>query len=291
MKQDAFKPSLRRRYEFIEFQLMWEGTVGRKLLQQKFEISPQQATIDLTSYLDMAPKNMSYDPRQRTYVAGSSFRPKFLKGEASEYLLHLEMLHHGYRQAEEIWPANIPSFDAVAVASRKADPATLKSVLLAIRTGQCVEVTYVSLSSEFEGPRRLFPHAIASDGHRWHMRAFDSDKNRYSDFVLSRIEKIAVREDDVAELPEDTSWRSFISLCFQPDPKLSKRQKERLQIEYGMENGQLAISVRKAMLFYYLRFYGFDPLELEGDYMRNKSSFHLTLKNLKEVESCLDRRS
>ena len=290
MKHDAIKPSLRRRYEFIEFQLMWEGTVGRKLLQDKFEISPQQATIDLTSYLDIAPKNMLYDPRQRTYVVAPTFRSKLLKGESSEYLVHLEMLHHGYRQEEEIWPASIPSFDAVAVASRKADPETLKTVLLAIRNNQCVKVTYVSLSSESENARRLFPHAIASDGHRWHMRAFDSEHERYSDFVLSRIEKIVLEECDVASIPEDTGWASFIDVRFQPDPGLPDRQKERLQIEYGMEDGELTLSVRQAMLFYYLRFYGFDPHEMDGDCMRNKSSFHLTLKNLKEVESCLGRR-
>lgn len=291
MKHERIKPSLRRRYEFIEFQLMWEGTVGRKLLQQKFEISPQQATIDLTSYLETAPRNMWYDPRQRTYVAGSSFRPLFLRGDASEYLLHLEMLHKGYRQPEEIWPAAIPSFDAVAVASRKIDSATLKTVLSAIRNRQCVEVMYVSLSSESDSPRRLFPQAIASDGHRWHMRAFDSDKERYSDFVLSRIEKITAQECDVSEIPEDIRWSSFIDIRLQPDPELSERQKERLQIEYKMEGGELSVSVRQAMLFYYLRFYGFNPHDMEGECMRNKSSFHLTITNLDEVESCLGRRS
>lgn len=291
MKHDDIKPGLRRRYEFIEFQLMWEGVVGRRLLQQKFEMSPQQATIDLTTYLDMAPGNMAYDPRQRTYVASPSFRPKFLKGESSEYLVHLEMLHHGYRHPDEIWPASIPEFDAVAVASRKTNPTTLKTVLWAIRNRQCVEVKYVSLSSKSEGPRRLFPHAIASDGHRWHMRAFDSEKNRYSDFVLSRIEKIVGKECDCEDVPKDKDWSSFVSICFEPDPTLTERQKVRLQIEYGMEDGELSVSVRQAMLFYYLRFYGFDPLEMENSCMRNKSSFHLAIKNLEEVESCLNRRS
>jgi len=290
MKQQEIKQSLRRRYEFIEFQLMWEGEVGRKKLQQKFEISPQQATNDLTSYLDIAPSNMAYDPRKRTYVTGASFRPKFIKGEASEYLLHLEMLHHGYRNECEIWPSNVPSFDAVSIASRKADPTTLKAILNAIRSCKCVEVSYVSLSSESEGRRRLYPHAIASDGHRWHMRAFDREKQRHSDFVLSRIEKIEVVEDDFFEVPNDLSWSSFVQLRLAPDPKLSARQKERLQIEYGMVNGELTLSVRRAMLFYYLRFYGFDPLELEDNCMRNKSSFHLRLKNLDEVERCLNRR-
>lgn len=290
MKQENIKPGQRRRYEFIEFQLMWEGVIGRKLLQQKFEISLQQATLDLTSYMDLAPKNMTYDPRQRTYVANPKFRPIFARGEASEYLLHLEMLHHGYRSAEEIWPATIPAFDAVAVASRKTDPAILRTVLRAVRDRRCVEVMYVSLASKSETPRKLFPHAIASDGHRWHMRAFDGDKERYSDFVLSRIETIKLDDCGDRVIPKDVDWATYINLRLKPDPNLPERQKERLQLEYEMENGEFSVEVRKAMLLYYLRFYGFDPFEMDGDVMRNKSSFHLKIKNLKEVETSLGRR-
>ncbi|PSM19865.1 WYL domain-containing protein [Nitratireductor sp. StC3] len=290
MKHDTIKPSLRRRYEFIEFQLMWDGTVGRRRLQDQFEISPQQATLDLTSYLEIAPRNMVYDPRQRTYVATAHFRSIFLKGEASEYLQQLEMVHRGYRHIGEVWPAEMPSFDAVDVATRRIAPATLKSVLHAIRTRKCTEVTYVSLSSETEGPRHLFPHAIASDGHRWHMRAFDADKGRYSDFVLSRVDKIKIVEHERDELPEDLSWQTFVALRLQPDPALPRRQKEQLQLEYDMDNGELCVNVRKAMMFYYLRHYGFDPLEMEGSCMRNKSSFHLSIANLVEVEESLGRR-
>ncbi|MFC7049518.1 WYL domain-containing protein [Emcibacter nanhaiensis] len=289
MKIDGIKPGQRKRYEFIEFQLMWEGIVGRKLLMQKFEISPQQATLDLTSYLDIAPKNMTYDPRQRTYVAPPDFQPAFIKGDASEYLLHLEMLCHGYREPDEIWPTTIPAFDAVAVASRKITPTTLKAVLHAIRDRKCVEVMYVSLSSQSETPRQLFPHAIASDGHRWHMRAYDGDKDRYSDFVLSRIEKIHLLDCQGEEIPEDKRWSSNIELILQPDPSLEERQKRHIQIEYDMDDGRLAVDVRQAMLFYYLRFYGFDPREKEGEHIRNKSSFHLQISNLEEVTACLDR--
>jgi len=291
MTPKTIKLRARKRFEFIEFQLMWEGAVGRKILQDKFEISPQQATLDLTSYLDLAPKNMVYDPRLRTYVAAPGMRPKFLKGEASEYLMHLETLHYGYHLPEEIWPASIPSFDAVTAVSRKVDPNTLKEVLHAIREHQCVEVMYVSFSSSSDSPRRLFPHAIASDGHRWHMRAFDRDKERYSDFVLSRIEKITAKECDASDLPEDTAWSTFTKIRLQPDPDLSQRQKDRLQIEYDMEDSELTIRVRQAMLYYYLRFYGFNPQDIDGNHMRNKSSFHLAIANLEEVETCLGRRS
>ncbi|WP_237061531.1 WYL domain-containing protein [Loktanella sp. M215] len=291
MKHETIKPSQRKRYEFIEFQLMWEGTIGRKLLKDKFEISLQQATLDLTSYLDLEPKNMTYDPRQRTYVAQSNFRPAFVEGEATEYLQHLEMLHHGYRAADEIWPASVPEFDAVRMSSRKTDPVILKTVLRAIRNRHCVEVMYVSLSSESESPRFLYPQAIASDGHRWHMRAFDSDKERHSDFVLSRIEKVTIKESDVKEIPEDDEWSTIVYLRLRPDPNLAERQRERLEVEYDMNDGELLLQVRQAMLFYYLRFYGFNPLEVDGGMIRNKSSFSLNIVNLEEIERCLKRRN
>ena len=291
MKHESIKPSQRKRYEFIEFQLMWGGTVGRKILTEKFEISPQQATLDLTSYLDLEPKNMAYDPRQRTYIARSGFRPAFVKGEASEYFQHLEMLHHGFRAPNEVWPANIPDFDAVAASTRKTDPDILKAVLRAIRDRHCIEVMYVSLSSESDSPRCLYPHASASDGHRWHMRAFDGDKNRYSDFVLSRVEKVATNADNDQELPEDEEWSNIVDLRLQPDPALSDRQRERLEIEYDMSNGELLLKVRQAMLFYYLRFYGFNPHDVEEGVIRNKSSFSLSIKNLEEVDECIGRRS
>jgi len=284
------KPSVRRRFEFIDFQLQWAGTIGRKVLQDQFEISPQQATNDLTAYLDLAPGNMSYDPRRRSYVAGPRFKSKFSNGASSGYLLHLEMLHQGYRTADEVWPASIPEFDAVAVASRKVDPKTLRSVLDAIEAKASLKVRYVSLSSDSEITRTLCPHALASDGHRWHMRAYDLDKDRFSDFVLSRIEFASVLSEQGPQLRTDKLWHEVVTLRLQAEPSLTTRQKEQVEIEYSMVDGCLELPVRKAMLFYYLRFYGFDPLEMEGKAMRNKSSYRLKISNLEEIEICLERR-
>ena len=125
------------------------------------------------------------------------------------------------------------------------------------------------------------------------MRAFDKDKERFSDFVLSRIEKISLKDCDAENIPEDIQWSSFIQLELQPDPELSKRQKERLQIEYDMKNGLLSLEVREAMLFYYLRFYGFDPRrkEKENGTIRNESSFLLNIVNIQEIDECIGRRS
>jgi len=71
-----------------------------------------------------------------------------------------------------------------------------------------------------------------------------------------------------------------------PEPR-----RERLESEYRMRKGALRVKIRQAMLFYYLRFYGFNPHDLEGGAMRNVSSFHLKVANMEEVEKWLGRRN
>lgn len=284
------KSNTRRRFEFIEFQLSWEGSIGRKKLQDQFSISPQQATNDLTSYLDLCPGNMHYDPRQKSYVPTAKFRPQLTKGEASEYLVHLDMLHHGHRSLGDIWITDTPTFDAVSVRARRISPEALKVVLGAIRSQACLRAKYGSLSSESTDLRTLFPHAIANDGHRWHVRAYDFENERYSDFVLSRLRDISAAASPNLPVPSDVAWGKVVDVVMTPDPLIDPSKKAFIEHEYGMVDGRLIVSVRQAMLFYCLRHYGFDPREVVDGAMKNKSSFLLTVENLEEVEKCLGRR-
>ena len=287
----GMKTSIRRRFEFIEFQLGWESAVGRKKIQDQFAISMQQATNDLNAYLDACPNNMLYDPRQKAYVPSPSFRPRLTRGEVSEYLVHLDMLHQGYWSKTEIWINNLPTYDAVSTITRKISPDTFKLVLSAIRTEGCIVARYVSLSSDNLESRMLKPHAIANDGHRWHVRAFDFGKERHSDFVLSRLESPKPSESPAQDVPNDNEWETNVDVILKADTELKKPQRKQLELEYGMTDGRLRLRVRQAMLWYYLRHYGFNLNDIDGDAFRNKSSFHLKVSNLKEVEKCLGRRN
>ena len=122
------------------------------------------------------------------------------------------------------------------------------------------------------------------------MRAYDAGKERFSDFVLSRIEKISVKDGESIDVPRDEAWETYATLQLCPSSNLNERQKRQVEIEYDMIDGKMTVEVRKAMLFYYVRFYGFDPYELEDGKIRNKSSFALSIANLDEVEECLNRR-
>lgn len=285
------KRSIRRRFEFIEFQLSWAGKIQRKQLQDQFSISPQQATLDLGEYQDAFPTSVRYDPRQKAYVPSADYRPELTSGDVDEYLMHLEMYLTGYRDAEEVWPVSIPNSDMVAAKARAIKPSGFRIVLAAIEANTPLKVGYTSLSSPDRGMRIIVPTAIANDGHRWHARAYDLDRERYSDFVLSRLEVKGISDVGLTDLPRDTDWEDEVNILLRPDEALPQAKQEQLATEYKMRKGMASIRVRKAMLYYYLRFYGFNPAELDGGMIKNKSSFFLQIANLEEVEEWLGRRN
>lgn len=288
---NEMKRSIRRRFEFIEFQLSWAGRIQRRQLQDQFSISPQQATLDLGEYQDAFPTSVRYDPRQKAYVPTSDYQTELTSGDVDEYLMHLEMYLTGYRDAEEVWPASLPKSDMVAARARAIKPNGFRMVLAAMEASTPLKVSYTSLSSPDRGLRTIVPTAIADDGHRWHARAYDVDRQRYSDFVLSRLEVRGISDVVLMELPHDTDWEDEVKIRLRPDEELPQAKQEQLATEYKMRNGIASIRVRKAMLYYYLRFYGFNPSELEGGMIRNKSSFFLQIANLEEVEKWLGRRN
>ena len=76
-----------QRLEFIEFRLFWEGHVNRSDLMEQFGVSVNQASTDLNRYIGFAPDNMVYDKSARTYVRGPDYAARFLKPDASSYLV------------------------------------------------------------------------------------------------------------------------------------------------------------------------------------------------------------
>lgn len=282
---------MRKRLEFIEFFLYWERKIGRKQLQDQFNISPQQASVDLNTFRDFFPESMVYDPREKSYLPTQKFKPKLARDIAKDFLRQLESVARGFRPKPDVWIQSFPEHDMVSVDYRPIKGSLLQTILTAIKKQQCLEATYVSLTSTSTGSKKLFPTAIANDGHRWHLRAYNLEKKHFSDYVISRIAKVSKIDFELGLIPKDHAWEDTIVLVLEPEPNLPDQTKEQLELEYEMKDGQFSIKIRKAMLFYYLRHYGFNPYHIVNGVMENRSSFKLYVKNLKEVETCLMRRS
>jgi len=243
-----------QRLQFIEFRLLWEGHVNRSDLIEVFGISVPQSTLDFREYMERAPGNMDYDKRRRYYFPTATFKPAFISDRAEGYLSQLVAL--GINGEEQGHPGLIgatPPFDVLPSPERRVDRGTLQQLLKAIREKFSVEIHYQSLSTETPGWRRVTPHALVSDGMRWHVRAFCHSKGEFRDFVLGRI--MALRDEQPSEVSAemDADWNTHVKVVIAAHPNLPANQKKIIEQDYAMKRGKAEIIVRKALLFYLKR--------------------------------------
>ena len=76
------KWAMRERLTFIEARLYWAGRINRADLIEQFGIQMAQASKDLTLYQTLAPRNIVYDKRLKTYQASDRFAPLVLRIDA-----------------------------------------------------------------------------------------------------------------------------------------------------------------------------------------------------------------
>ncbi|WP_321968088.1 WYL domain-containing protein [Burkholderia cepacia] len=242
-----------QRLEFIDFTAYWQGSINRSHIVDHFGVSAQQASNDLTEYQKGAPENLRYDLSSKRYLATESFHCAFIKPDAERYLAQLGALTANTVDKEETWLGDAPVTATLPIPARRVDAPLLRAVLKAIRTNQSVEIEYQSLSSA--GPtavwRRITPHAFASDGFRWHMRAFCHRDNRFKDFLLSRCRGARDEQASGADAADDKLWHTNFAVELVPNPRLTEWEQKAIELDYGMFNGRVVLQVRMAMLYYF----------------------------------------
>ena len=159
--------SQRDRLAFVELRVRFIGEMRRQDLVSRFGIQSAAATRDLALYKELAPGNIDYDSKGKSYVLGPDFRPVF----DSPPDRVLSWLTQGFGDGE---PVRLKAWIASETPSRLTQPDldVLASVTRAIHQERPLKVTYHSLSSG-ETKREIVPFALIDNGLRWHVRAFD----------------------------------------------------------------------------------------------------------------------
>lgn len=66
------------RMRFIDVLLEQYGTLNRRALENYFDLSTPQVSIDIRFYMETAPGNMEYDKSSRTYRRSPTFQRRWL---------------------------------------------------------------------------------------------------------------------------------------------------------------------------------------------------------------------
>jgi len=277
---EKIKWSIRRRLERLELLLYWNGSANRADLTNFFKISEPQATADLNLYKEYAPKNVSYDLSQKTYLATEGFEPVFVKPKAAIYFNQLRLFQAGLIEKSEAWVRSPPDFDSIPLGIKVCEAEILRLALEGIRSKKILKIDYQSMSNPTISRREIGPHALGFNGKRWHLRSYCFNHDDFRDFSFSRIKNIKVLGDSGINKQNDKDWSTFIDVILIANPELSKDQQKAISREYGMKAGRLKKRVRKAMLFYFADHHRLDPKKFNLKPWEK----HLVAENWKELK-------
>lgn len=272
-----------RRLEFIDYRLRWDGQINRSSLTDFFGISVPQASLDITEYAKFAESNLEYDTRARVYRATESFKAVFKSSAVERYLEDLlrvavqPEVPYGSFLGWQSPVAGVPKL------GRRLNADVVGEILRAIREKGSVEVFYQSMTDPEGGERKLSPHALVHDGNRWHARAYCHKREAFRDFSLTRIKRCSYAGPDRERAPEDDAWNTMVDVALIAHPDLSPAKRLLIESDYLMENGEMHIECRQALLMYLLF-----QLNLTEDQAGQKPEvIQVALKHPEEIRALL----
>lgn len=261
----------RERLAYIEVKAYFCGELTRSDIEKRFGVKPAASSRDLATYREIAPGNLTYEPSLRRHVPDDAFKPVF--SHSPQRVLH--WLQSGTGDGLDLGlKLAIPCESASELVS--PDLGILSVITRAIAAKRLVKIEYLSMSSG-KSTCILAPVALADTGLRWHLRAFDRARSRFSDFVLTRIvkaESMLDLSEEGERLESDIQWARVVRLELGAHPGL--RHPRAVEADYGMKDGTLTLDLRAPLVGYALRRWAVDCSE---DLSLDHKSHHLCLKN------------
>ncbi|WP_395340667.1 WYL domain-containing protein [Ningiella sp. W23] len=245
---DNISLSQRERLAFIDFNLQFFGKISRNDLISRFKTGLAASTRDFAAYKELAENNLVLDHSTKQYFRTEQFKALFsFSADAI-----LQSVSKGFSDGitNDIQPS-AHCFEAVQLIH--PDINIIATLMRAIHNQQACIVKYVSVSSG-ESQRRLVPHAIINNGHRWHVRAYDGKSKSFRDFVCTRFSEVS-ELGAVSEANElasaDSQFNRFVDVVLVPHPSIANSRA--IEMDYAMDNGKKIMRVRCALAAYILR--------------------------------------
>lgn len=260
----------------IDFQLYFLGELNRNSLIHRFKIKEAAASRDVALYKKLAPNNAWYDTKAKAYRKSSEFKPLF----DHSFMQSIESIAFGTNSSA--FSPDTP-FVCFETASRISKPNTelVSKISQAIYQNKAASLIYNSITSG-KTARVIIPFALVDSGKRWHVRAYDRLKERFSDFVINRISEFEILEDEEIDKNEtylhDEQWQRLVNLELTAHPSI--KHQETIEKEYSMTDGVLTVKLRAALVGYFLNYWSID---ITSDHSLDPNKHQLWLQNSQSI--------
>ena len=241
--------SAQERLQFVDFRCTFLGEVRRADLMARFGVGSAAATRDLAHYKGVLGGKIQMDPVSKIYRLTSDFRSIFVHDVDRA----LTALSRGFGESQSAVTGSLMTCEVPPKLSNP-DVNILAAISRAINLRQVARITYSSFSSGKQ-TREIVPFALADNGLRWHVRAYDRRGQRFVDFVLTRIHTVEALPDSPIAAHEheqhDLDWGRILELELVAHPK--EQHSEIIAMDYAMTEDVLKVRVRAALASYLLR--------------------------------------
>ena len=281
LNDEQLRWGVRRRLEFIDFRLFWDGRFNRSDMIETFGISAQQTSADIGLYARLASDNLVYSSTEKAFVRTDQFKPIFIGETIDWYLVQLVSIRNNWLRSEDTWFASFPNVEVATLGNTATNPTVLLHILSAIRNRHKVDVNYDSMTGSSEHARTIAPHSLVQSSGYWYVRSWSSTHNDFRDYKLNRISSVGKARPSQIDPTLDYEWALEINLRIVPNPGLAPERQIAIAKERGMSNKQLVRSCRLSLVFYLMSEYN---LDVEHGIL-NPEKQQIVLQNLEEVRS------
>ncbi len=276
MPLDKLNHAQRERLAFIDFSLQFFGQIARADLVAHFKTGLASCSRDLTLYRELAPNNLTLKHTTKLYYRTEQFSPVF---EHKPDVI-LDSLCRGFGDgfSQHMTPSQV-CIDATRLIHPDSD--VIATIMRAINSGSAISCEYTSLSSGTT-TRIIVPHALANNGQRWHVRAFDRKSNEFRDFTCTRLQSVKESSKNIVakEVPaQDSAWNTFHNIILVPHPPITHAKA--IELDYSMEGGKLELNIREALTGYLMCQWNVD---CTTDASRSSDYHHLWLSNVEQMQ-------
>lgn len=277
-------PLEKNRYKVMRRMALWEGSLSRGRLMDVLGLSGIRVSQLLREVREETPNWFEWDNKSKSYfvtIAAYKKAQAELKAGSSDLSLA------AYLAEADIRVDLTPGAGPVTVAPwgfAQVNPNTFANIRLAIDQGRRMKLEYRSMRTPEPHPRTVEPHSLVQAGRRWHMRGYCLETADFRDFVLGRIVKFSMldQQSEIA-VAEDTKWNAVIKVRIQAHPKLTPGQQELVRSEYFEGTAARVHSCRGALLPYFVQ-----ELRLALDVTKElPPEYQLAVENVEELRKWL----
>lgn len=243
-----------QRLKYIDLCAYILGFVNRKVLMNRFDVKQACVTNDFNFYQKVAGDTLVYDHGLKAYKPVDWFSPTY------EHAVNdaIDLISEGKQSivCEPGFAANTYSY---AIKSVQPELSKVFSIFRGLYLNKKVEMEYLSRSSG-QSHRLIAPHSLIRTGCFTYVRAFDHKSGEFRSFKLNRIissKLINSRPSDLESKLADLDWQSEVTVTLVINEGVDNP--EAIEYDYGLNNGKLEITIKKALIMFFLMDWNIAP--------------------------------